>query len=49
MSRSAVLAGRTTSDLVRNVFVVALITVVGYAVGFRIGTNFALFLVRGPA
>jgi len=44
MSRSAVLAGRTVSDLVRNVFVVALITVVGYAVGFRIGTNFALFL-----
>ena len=48
MSRSAVLAGRTVSDLVRNVFVVALITLVGYAVGFRIGTNFALFLVRGP-
>jgi ABC-2 type transport system permease protein len=44
MSRSAVLAGRTTSDLVRNVFVVALITAVGYAVGFRIGTNLALFL-----
>ena len=44
MSRSAVLAGRTTSDLVRNVFVVVLITLVGYAVGFRIGTNFALFV-----
>ena len=44
MSRSAVLAGRTTSDLVRNVFVVVLITIVGYAVGFRIGTNVALFL-----
>ncbi len=44
MSRSAVLAGRTTSDLVRNVFVVALITIVGYAVGFRIGTNFLLFI-----
>jgi ABC-2 type transport system permease protein/oleandomycin transport system permease protein len=44
MSRSAVLAGRTTSDLVRNVFVVALITAVGYAVGFRIGTNFLLFI-----
>ncbi len=43
MSRSAVLAGRTTSDLVRNVFVVVLITIVGYAVGFRIGTNVALF------
>jgi ABC-2 type transport system permease protein len=44
MSRSAVLAGRTTSDLVRNVFVVALITAVGYAVGFRIGTNVLLFI-----
>ena len=47
MSRSAVLAGRTTSDLVRNVFVVVLITIVGYAVGFRIGTNVALFLCGG--
>ena len=44
MSRSAVLAGRTTADLVRNVFIVTLITVVGYIVGFRIGTNFGLFL-----
>ncbi len=44
MSRSAVLAGRTTSDLVRNVFVMILITLVGFAVGFRIGTNFGLFL-----
>jgi len=44
MARSAVLAGRTTADLARNVFVVALITAVGYAVGFRIGTNVGLFL-----
>ena len=44
MSRSAVLAGRTTADVVRNVFVVTLITGVGYAVGFRIGTNVALYL-----
>jgi ABC-2 type transport system permease protein len=44
MARSAVLAGRTTADLVRNVFVVILITAVGFAVGFRIGTNFGLFL-----
>jgi len=44
MSRAAVLAGRTTSDVVRNVFVVILITAVGYAVGFRIGTNVAYFL-----
>ena len=39
MSRSAVLAGRTLSDLVRNVGVVALMLVVGIAVGFRIETN----------
>ncbi len=45
MARSAVLAGRTTADLVRNVVVVVLITVVGYLVGFRIGTNVALFMV----
>jgi len=44
MSRAAVLAGRTTADVVRNVFVVVLITAVGYAVGFRIGTNIALFV-----
>jgi len=43
MSRAAVLAGRTTADVVRNVFVVVLITAVGYAVGFRIGTNVAYF------
>jgi ABC transporter DrrB family efflux protein len=39
LSRSAVLAGRTLADLVRNVFVVALMTAVGFAVGFRIHTN----------
>jgi ABC-2 type transport system permease protein len=44
MSRSAVLAGRTTADMIRNVFVVVLITGVGYAVGFRIGTNVALYV-----
>src|SRR5438094_1928287 len=36
MARSAVLAGRTIADLIRNVFVVVLMTVVGFAVGFRI-------------
>src|SRR5207249_9071245 len=36
MSRSAVLTGRTLADLVRNVFVVALMVGVGFAVGFRI-------------
>jgi ABC transporter DrrB family efflux protein len=35
MARSAVLAGRTTADLLRNVFVVALMLVVGTLVGFR--------------
>ena len=44
MARSAVLAGRTSADLVRNVFTVFIISVVGFAVGFRIGTNFGLFL-----
>lgn len=34
-ARSAVLAGRTTADLVRNLFVVLLMTGVGYLVGFR--------------
>jgi ABC transporter DrrB family efflux protein len=48
MSRSAVLAGRTTADLTRNVFVAALISVVGFAVGFRIHTN-ALAFVAGMA
>jgi ABC transporter DrrB family efflux protein len=37
MARSAVLAGRTSADLVRNVFVVLIMTGVAYAVGFRIG------------
>jgi ABC-2 type transport system permease protein/oleandomycin transport system permease protein len=36
MSRSAVLGGRTLADLVRNVFVAALMVGVGFAVGFRI-------------
>ena len=45
MSRSAVLAGRTLADLIRNVFVVALMTGVGFAVGFRIHTNVFSFLL----
>jgi ABC transporter DrrB family efflux protein len=44
MARSAVLAGRTTADLVRNVFVVAIITGVGYLVGFHSTTNVGKFL-----
>ena len=35
MARSAVLAGRTTADLVRNVFVLLLMTGVGALVGFN--------------
>ncbi|KLL11086.1 ABC transporter permease [Protofrankia coriariae] len=37
MSRGALLAGRTLSDLFRNVFVVAIMLLVGIAVGFRFG------------
>ena len=46
MARSAVLAGRTLADLVRNVFVVALMLAIGYLVGFRIHTN-VLGLIAG--
>ena len=35
MARSAVLAGRTTGDLVRNLFVVVLVTIVASLIGFR--------------
>ena len=45
MARSAVLAGRTLADLTRNVFVFTLMTLVGFAVGFRIHTNFVAFIV----
>src|SRR5438132_1005135 len=44
MARSAVLTGRTIADLVRNVFVVALMSVVGFAVGFRIHGGVIPFL-----
>jgi ABC-2 type transport system permease protein len=40
MARSAVLVGRTTADLVRNVFVVIVMTAVGFMVGFRYQTSF---------
>ena len=35
MARMAVLAGRTVSDLARNILIVIVITLVGFAVGFR--------------
>jgi ABC transporter DrrB family efflux protein len=40
MARSAVLAGRTIGDTVRNLFVVLLMTGVGYAIGFRFHGGF---------
>ncbi len=44
MARSAVLAGRTFADLTRNVFVLILMCLVGFAVGWRIHTGFVPFL-----
>jgi ABC transporter DrrB family efflux protein len=44
MARSAVLTGRTFADLIRNVFVVALMMGVGFLVGWRIHSD-ALSLV----
>jgi hypothetical protein len=40
MARSAVLVGRTLADFVRNFFVIILMCVVGFIVGWTIGTNF---------
>lgn len=44
MARSAVLAGRTTADLVRNVFVMILMIGVGFGVGYRVHTGVRDFL-----
>lgn len=44
MARSAVLVGRTTADLVRDFFVILLMSAVGFAVGFRIHTNALAFI-----
>ena len=41
MARSAVLAGRTLSDLTRNGFVITLMVLVGVLIGFRYQTSFA--------
>ena len=54
IARSAVLVGRTTADLGRNVFVIVLMCVVGFAIGWRIQTNVfgliaALLLILGFA
>jgi len=40
MARSAVLAGRTLSDLIRNGFVITLMMTVGFLIGFRWQTSF---------
>ncbi|HTL85980.1 MAG TPA: ABC transporter permease [Acidimicrobiia bacterium] len=39
MARSAVLAGRTMADFVRNIFVVLIMVAVGFIVGWRIHTS----------
>jgi ABC-2 type transport system permease protein/oleandomycin transport system permease protein len=44
MARSAVLTGRTSADLVRNVFVVIIMTAVGFLVGFRPTTGVLPYL-----
>ncbi len=44
MARSAVLAGRTFADLIRNIGVLILITLVGLLVGFRIQAGIFAFL-----
>ena len=41
MARSAVLAGRTLADLIRNALVIGLMIALGYALGFRPQTSFA--------
>src|ERR1039457_4358838 len=47
MSRIAVLAGRTLADLVRNLVVVAVMTGVGFAVGFRTHSPAGLLAALG--
>src|SRR6202040_3077856 len=39
MARSAVLAGRTLADGLRNLFVIVLMVIVGFLVGFHLHTN----------
>jgi ABC transporter DrrB family efflux protein len=45
MARSAVLIGRTTADLVRNVLIILLMIIVGYIIGFRFQAGVAQALV----
>ncbi len=44
MARSAVLAGRTLADLIRNAFVIALMMSVGFLIGFRFQNGLVNFL-----
>jgi ABC-2 type transport system permease protein/oleandomycin transport system permease protein len=44
MARSAVLAGRALADVVRNLFVITLMVIVGFLVGFRVHTGVVPFL-----
>jgi ABC transporter DrrB family efflux protein len=41
MARSAVLAGRTVSDLIRSAFILALLVAAGFVIGFRPQTGLA--------
>ncbi len=43
MARSAVLAGRTLSDLIRNGFVIGLMVIMGFLMGFRYQSDFIRF------
>jgi len=45
MARSAVLAGRTLADTLRNLFVIILMIAMGFLVGFHLHTNVAELLV----
>ena len=45
MAQSAVLAGRTITDVLRNIFVVFLMTAVGFLIGFRIEHFYASSLL----
>lgn len=45
MARSAVLAGRTITETIRNLFVVALMSSVGFLIGFRFQDGFGRFVL----
>ena len=49
MSRSAVLVGRTTSDLLNNVLVIVIMSLTGLIVGWRVRTSVAAGAGRLPA